>query len=144
MIIKIMVKTIVLVVTMILLVLLLVIIMMMILIVVILILMIIINVIIIIRKIITTTMIMIMILIITLILMIIVTTRPNLPYIVRSRPHRPHGFVPSDVSPLISLTSKSTYNRSTTSTTHKALTLNARFRCGISQSPHLKTSHPRL
>ena len=143
MIIKIMVKTIVLVVTMILLVLLLVIIMM-ILIVVILILMIIINVIIIRRKIITTTMIMIMILIITLILMIIVTTRPNLPYIVRSRPYRPHGFVPSDVSPLISLTSKSTYNRSTTSTTHKALTLNARFRCGISQSPHLKTSHPRL
>jgi len=143
MIIKIMVKTIVLVVTMILLVLLLVIIMM-ILIVVILILMIIINVIIIRRKIITTTMIMIMILIITLILMIIVTTRPNLPYIVRSRPYRPHGFVPSDVSPLISLTSKSMYSRSTTSTTHKALTLNAHFRCGISQSPHLKTSHPRL
>jgi len=144
MIIKIMVKTVVLVVAMILPVLLLVIIMMMILIVVILILMIIINVIIIRRKIITTTMIMIMILIITLILMIIVTTRPNLPYIVRSRPYCSHGFVLSDVSPLMSLTSKSTYSRSTISTTHKALALNARFRCGISQSPHLKTSHSRL
>jgi hypothetical protein len=57
---------------------------------------------------------------------------------------RSHGFVHGDVSPLLSLTPQNTYNRSATSTTHKALALDARFRCGISQSPNLKTSHPRL
>jgi hypothetical protein len=57
---------------------------------------------------------------------------------------RPHGFVHSDASSLMSLTSQNAYNRSATSTTHKALALDARFRCGISQSPHLKTSRPRL
>jgi hypothetical protein len=30
-----------------------------------------------------------------------------------------------------------------TNTTNKALALDAHFRCGISQSPHLKTSRPR-
>jgi hypothetical protein len=36
------------------------------------------------------------------------------------------------------------YNMLATSTTNKALALDVRFRRGISQSPHLKTSRPRL
>jgi len=104
--------------------------MMMILIVVILILMIIINIVVIIRRkttTTTTTIIMIMILIVTLILMIIVTVRLNLPYIVHSRPYCPHSFVPSNANPLMSLTSKNTYNMSATNTAHKALALDACF-----------------
>jgi glucan phosphoethanolaminetransferase (alkaline phosphatase superfamily) len=103
--------------------------MMMILIVVILILMIIINIVVIIRRktTTTTTIIMIMILIVTLILMIIVTVRLNLSYIVHSGPYCPHSFVPGNANPLMSLTSKNTYNMSATNTAHKALALDACF-----------------
>ena len=73
-----------------------------------------------------------------------IIARPNLLYIVCFGPYRPHGFVSGDASSLVSLTPQNTNNRSATSTTHKALTLDARFRCGISQSLHLKTSRLRL
>jgi hypothetical protein len=71
-----------------------------------------------------------------------ITAQPNMLYIVRFEPYRPHGFVLGDASPLMSLTPQNTYNMLATSTTNKAMTLVARFRCGISQSPHLKTSCP--
>jgi hypothetical protein len=71
-----------------------------------------------------------------------VTAQPNMLYIVRFEPYRPHGFVFGDASPLISLTLQNTYNMLATSTTNKAMTMDACFRCGISQSPHLKTSCP--
>ena len=40
-----------------------------------------------------------------------VTTQPNLLYIVRFGPYRPHGFVPSDASLLLSPTSQNTYDK---------------------------------
>ena len=40
-----------------------------------------------------------------------VTAWPNLPYIVRFGPYRPHGFVPSDASLLLSPTSQNTYDK---------------------------------
>jgi hypothetical protein len=39
-----------------------------------------------------------------------VTARPNMLYIVRFGPYRPHGFVPGDVSSLLSLTPQNAYN----------------------------------
>jgi len=51
----------------------------------------------------------------------------------------PHGFVlGSHAWP------QNAYNMLATSTTYKALALDARFRCGILQSPYLKTSRPQL
>jgi len=49
-----------------------------------------------------------------------VTAQPNMLYIVRFGPYHPHGFVPSDTSPLLSLTPQNTYNMLATSTTNKA------------------------
>jgi len=60
-----------------------------------------------------------------------VIAQPNLLYIVRFGPYRPHVFVLVDASPLLSLTPQNAYNRSVTSTTHKALALDTRFRCEI-------------
>jgi len=71
-----------------------------------------------------------------------VTVQPNMLYIVCFESYRLHGFVLGDASPRISLTPQNTYNMLATSTTNKVMTLDARFRCGISQSPHLKTSCP--
>jgi hypothetical protein len=39
-----------------------------------------------------------------------VTARPNMLYIVRFGPYRPHGFVPGDASSLLSLTPQNAYN----------------------------------
>jgi hypothetical protein len=49
-----------------------------------------------------------------------VTARPNMLYIVRLGPYRPHGLVPGDVSSLLSLTSQNAYNMLATNTTNKA------------------------
>jgi len=48
-----------------------------------------------------------------------VTARPNLPYIVRFGLYRPHGFVPGDMSPHLSLTPQNTYDKLTTITFNK-------------------------
>ena len=45
-----------------------------------------------------------------LIHLMVVTAWPNMPNIVRFGPYRPHGFVPGDASPLLSLTSQNTFN----------------------------------
>ena len=73
-------------------------------------------------------------------MLLYVTARSNMLYIVYFGPYCSHGFVLGDASPLLSLTPKNAYNMLATSTTNKALALDARFRCGISQSFHLKTS----
>jgi hypothetical protein len=49
-----------------------------------------------------------------------VTGRSNLSYIFRFGPYRPHGFVPGDASPLLSLTLQNAYDKLTTSTLNKA------------------------
>ena len=67
-----------------------------------------------------------------------VTARPNLPYIVRFGPYRPHGFVPGDTSPLLSLTPQNAYNKLATSTTYKASNTSLTRRCGILQSTPFK------
>jgi hypothetical protein len=54
-------------------------------------------------------------------------------YIVHFGPYCPHGFVPDDASPLLSLTPQNAYNMLATSTINKTLTLDTRFQCGISQ-----------
>ena len=66
-----------------------------------------------------------------------ITAQPNMLYIVRFESYRPHGFVFGDASSLISLTPQNKYNMLVTSTINKAMTLDARFQCGILQSPHL-------
>jgi hypothetical protein len=71
----------------------------------------------------------------TLLRRLCVIARPNMPNIVRFGPYRHHVFVLGDASPLLSLTPQNVYNRSVASTTHKAPSLDARFRCGISQPP---------
>ena len=48
-----------------------------------------------------------------------VTARPNLPYIVRFGPYRPHGFVPGDASSLLNLTPQNAYDKLTTNTLNK-------------------------
>jgi hypothetical protein len=48
-----------------------------------------------------------------------VTARPNLLYIVRFGPYRPHGFVPGDASPHLSLTPQNAYDKLATSTFNK-------------------------
>jgi hypothetical protein len=49
-----------------------------------------------------------------------VIVRPNLPYIVRFGPYRPHGFVSGDASSLLSLIPQNTYDMLATSTLNKA------------------------
>jgi hypothetical protein len=68
----------------------------------------------------------------------VVTARPNLPYIVRFGPYRTHGFVPGDVSPLLSLTPQNMYDKVATSTLNKASYHSLTRRCGILQSTPLK------
>jgi hypothetical protein len=63
---------------------------------------------------------------------------PNLPYIVRFGPYRPHGFVPSDASPLLSLTPQNAYDKLATNTLNKASYQSLTRRCGIWQSTSLK------
>jgi len=60
-----------------------------------------------------------------------VTTWANMLYIVCFGPYRPHGFVPGDASPLLSLTPQNTYNMLATSTTNKASNQTLTRRCGI-------------
>jgi len=60
-----------------------------------------------------------------------VTTWANMLYIVCFGPYRPHGFVPGDASPLLSLTPQNTYNILATSTTNKASNQILTRRCGI-------------
>jgi hypothetical protein len=67
-----------------------------------------------------------------------ITARPNLPYIVRFGPYRPHGFVPGDASPLLSLTPQNAYDKLATSTLNKASYHSLTRRCGILQSTPLK------
>jgi hypothetical protein len=57
-------------------------------------------------------------------------------YIARFGPYRPHGFVHGDASPLLSLTPQNAYNMLATSTTNKALALDACFRYEISHWAH--------
>jgi len=68
----------------------------------------------------------------------VVTARPNLPYIVRFVPYRPHGSVPGDASPVLSLTPQNTYDKLATSTLNKASYHSLTRRCGILQSTPLK------
>jgi hypothetical protein len=63
-----------------------------------------------------------------------VTTRPNMLYIVRFGPYRPHGFFPGDASPLLSLTPQNAYNMLATSTTNKVSYQLLTHRCGILQT----------
>ena len=67
-----------------------------------------------------------------------VTARPNLSYIIRFGPYRPHGFVPGDVSPLLSLTPQNAYDKLATNTLNKASYQSLTRRCGILQSTPLK------
>jgi len=67
-----------------------------------------------------------------------VTARPNLPYIIRFGPYRPHGFVPGDASPLLSLMPQNTYDKLATSTLNKASYHSLTRQCGILQSTPLK------
>ena len=67
-----------------------------------------------------------------------VTAWPNLPYIVRFGPYRPHGFVPCDVSSLLSLTPQNAYDKLATSTLNKASYHSLTRQCGILQSTPLK------
>ena len=69
-----------------------------------------------------------------------VTVRPNMLYIVRFRPYRPHGFVSGDASPLLSLTPQNAYNMLATSTTNKVSNQLLTRRCWILQSTPLKKS----
>jgi len=67
-----------------------------------------------------------------------VTAQLNLPYIVRFEPYRPHGFVPGDASPLLSLTPKNAYDKLATNILNKANYQSLTRRCGILQSTPLK------
>jgi hypothetical protein len=67
-----------------------------------------------------------------------VTARPNLPYIVRFGPYRPHGFVPGDASPHLSLMPQNAYDKLATSTLNKASHHSLTRRCAILQSTPLK------
>jgi hypothetical protein len=62
-----------------------------------------------------------------------VIARPNMLYIFRFGPYRPHDFVPGDAGPLLSLTPQNTYNMLATSTTNKASYQTLTRRCGILQ-----------
>lgn len=48
-----------------------------------------------------------------------VTAQPNLSYIVRFEPYRPHSFIPGDASSFLNLTPQNTYNKLVISTTNK-------------------------
>ena len=62
-----------------------------------------------------------------------VAARPNLPCIIRFGPYHPHGFVPGDVSSLLSLMPQNAYNMLATNTTNKASYQTLTRRCGILQ-----------
>jgi hypothetical protein len=62
-----------------------------------------------------------------------ITARPNLPYIVCFGPYRPHGFVPGDASPFLSLMPKNAYDKSATNTFNKASYHSFTRRCRILQ-----------
>jgi len=64
-----------------------------------------------------------------------VTARPNMLYIVRFGPYYPHGFVPGDASPLLSLTPQNAYNMLATSTTNKVSYQTLNRQCEILQKP---------
>ena len=68
----------------------------------------------------------------------VITARPNLPYIVHFEPYRPHGSVPGDASPLLSLTPQNTYDKLATNILNKASYHSLTRRCGILQSTPLK------
>jgi hypothetical protein len=65
-----------------------------------------------------------------------VAARPNLPCIIRFGPYHPHGFVPGDPSPLLSLTPQNAYDKLATSTLNKVIYHSLSRRCGI-LSPNL-------
>jgi hypothetical protein len=67
-----------------------------------------------------------------------VTTQPNLLYIVRFGPYRPHGFVPGDASPSLSLTPQNGYDKSATNTLNKVSYHSLTRRYEILQSTPLK------
>ena len=67
-----------------------------------------------------------------------VTTQPTLPYIVRFGPYHPHGFVPGDVSPHLSLTPQNAYDKLATNTLNKANYQYLTRRYGIWQSTSFK------
>jgi hypothetical protein len=56
-------------------------------------------------------------------------------YIVRFGPYCPHDFVPSDASPLLSLTPQNVYNMLATSTTNKVSYQTLTRQCEILQKP---------
>jgi hypothetical protein len=67
-----------------------------------------------------------------------VTARFNMLYIVRFGPYHPHGFVPGDASPLLSLMPQNAYNMLAISTINKVSYQTLTRRCGILQSTALK------
>jgi len=60
-----------------------------------------------------------------------VTAWPNMPYIVRFRPYRPHGFVSGDASPHLSPTLQNTYDKLAINTLNKISYWTLIHRCGI-------------
>jgi len=73
-----------------------------------------------------------------------VTASPNLPYIVRFEPYRPHGFVSEDASSLLSLTPQNAYDKLATSTLNKVSYHSLTRRCGILHYlSHTKTTPPK-
>ena len=62
-----------------------------------------------------------------------VAAPPNLSYIVRFGPYRPHGFVPGDASPHLSLTSQNAFDKLAISTLNKANYQSLTRRCGTWQ-----------
>ena len=69
-----------------------------------------------------------------------VTARFNMLYIVRFGPYHPHGFVPGDASPLLSLMPQNAYNMLAISTINKVSYQTLTRRCGILQSTSFKES----
>ena len=63
----------------------------------------------------------------------------NLPYIVRFGHYCPHGFVPSDASPPLSLTPQNVYDKLATSTLNKTSYHSLTRRCEILQSTSLRS-----
>jgi len=69
----------------------------------------------------------------------VVTTRPNLPYIIRFGPYRPHSFVPGDASLLLSLTPQNVCDKLATNILNKASHHSLTRQYGILQSTPLKS-----
>jgi hypothetical protein len=63
-----------------------------------------------------------------------VTARPNMSYIVRFGPYRPHSFVLGDASLLLSLASQNAYNMLATNITNKVSYQTLTRQCKILQS----------